>query len=694
MWKRSSLYFKVILLFLSHCAVGQSVDSDVLEQVLDQLVNTEYDERVDVDQFYENLIQYYQDGININEASANELHQLLFLNERQINNIIRYREYYGPLLSQYELAMIPALDHPTIEILLHFIEIGPVQDRKLNLKNRLQSATNKYVILRQSVYLEEKKGYSTDTLGNKGLSNAYEGSPQHLYGRFRISQPGSISLGLTVEKDAGEKVSWQPNQQKYGADFISAHFQLEKVGPIEQVILGDYTFQSGQQLIFGGGLGLGKSAMTVRSVGRSQQGVKPYTSSTENGFMRGLAVSWKLPSKKINAKISLLLSSQKRNASLKKDTTDRNTYFESFDLTGLYRNSNEIEKRRTLGLQEIGSNIHFSNKYQNFQMGVNLLKSKFNYTFIPADKLYKQHDFRGRDLLNSSVYVSYQQKHWYSFAEIAKSNQGEYAMVGGVNAVLNTYLESVWLYRNYSQGFYSLYGNAFGENSRNANEKGFYWGVKLEPLPRLELSAYYDLFHFPWLRYRVDAPSKGQEYLLGGTYQLDRNNKLSVQFRQEKKGINTKNSIYKELALGNRTNLIFKYEHILNEYIKLKTRLHTGNYSLSDSVSSGWVVAQDISYTCGRWKADTRFALINAKDYDNRQYLYENDVLYAFTVPAYSGQGVRYYALLRCKVNRHLSSWIRWGRTIFYDKETLGSSLEEIQDNKKTQLRLQLIYKF
>lgn len=675
---------------------AQELATEELETLLENIFANQYDEEVDVEQLYENLVQFYQEPLNLNRATANELRKFFFLSERQISNIIHYREYYGPLLSEYELTVIPAMNKKTIESLLPFIQISPLQDRRLLLHKRLLGANNRYLILRQSSILERKQGYfQADSLTEVADPNLYDGSPHQLYTRLRISQPGSISIGLTMEKDAGEEYKWDYINRKYGADFVSAHFQLEKVGPFEQLTVGDFNFQSGQQLVFGGGLGLGKGAMTVRSVGRSQFGVKPYTSSTESGFMRGGSASWKVPFSKQHLYLTALYSSNHQHAKVYNDTSDL-LYFRNFDLSGLHRNSNEALDRHTIQVKSTGANLHFMNRYQNLQAGVNVLHSSYSIPLIPATSLYKKHDFKGAHHQMGSIYYSFQHQYWYSFAELAYASNNQYGIIAGVSGVLNSYVESVWLYRNYSTGFYSPYGNAFGESTRNANEEGLYWGLRLEPIAKLTLGAYYDMFRFPWLRYRVDAPSRGYEYLMRGSYQLNRSTLLNLQYREESKGINVgvDSLAFKSVHEGVRRNLIFMLDHDINENIGLKTRIHSSSYAIADSLTKGWVVAQDVSYTRGRWKADARFALINTDDYNNRQYLYENDLLYAFSVPAYAGHGIRSYLLLRYKVNRYLSSWVRLGRTVYDDRDAIGSGSERIQANHRTQLRTQIILKF
>ena len=694
---RNSFVILAFHLCLGYIAYAQQTPAENVEALLENILPAQYEEGAEVQQIYENLIQFYQEPLNLNEASAGDLQQLFFLSERQINNLIRYREFYGAFLSKYELLYVPAMNREVIDQLLPFIKIAPPTDRKLALRKRWKSANNRYLILRQSRILEQQKGYLVaDTLTGPTLYSHYPGSPDQLYARMRITHPGSLSMGFTTEKDRGETVGWLPNEKKYGADFVSAHFQLEKVGPLEQVIVGDFTVQSAQQLVLGSGLSLGKGAMTVRSIGRSQQGVRPYTSSVESGFFRGAAVTYRLPLADNSLSFTPFYSYNKRHAGLEYDSASQLTYFSNFDMSGLYRTEREQLKRKQLSERAAGLNLLFTNQFQNLQAGINLLSIKYDVPLIPRDVLYKIPDFSGSHHQLGSAYFSYQKGHWNSFAEFAYSGNREWGMIAGVSGVLNSYLESVWLYRKYTTGFYNPFGSGFGEASRNANEEGLYWGLQLEPISRLKVGAFYDLFRFDWMRYRVDAPSSGHEYLLRGVYNVNRKTDVILQYRQERKGINLGEaaSSIRVVENGKRQNLMLIFEHRPVEELRFKTRLHHSSYNLADSISRGWVAAQDVSYTIGPIKADARIALINTDDYDNRQYLYENDLLYAFTVPAYSGRGTRYYLLLRYKINRHFSAWARWSQTVYDDRDLVGNGLDAIEGNRRSQLRTQLIYKF
>ena len=87
-------------------------------------------------------------------------------------------------------------------------------------------------------------------------------------------------------------------------------------------------------------------------------------------------------------------------------------------------------------------------------------------------------------------------------------------------------------------------------------------------------------------------------------------------------------------------------------------------------------------------------------DYDTRLYTYEPDLLYNFSLPAYYGRGLHYYInlhrdfkrLIRLSNNHfRLSGWIKWGQTFYPGSRSIGSGLDEIPGNRKSEIKAQVL---
>ena len=104
---------------------------------------------------------------------------------------------------------------------------------------------------------------------------------------------------------------------------------------------------------------------------------------------------------------------------------------------------------------------------------------------------------------------------------------------------------------------------------------------------------------------------------------------------------------------------------------------------------------QDFSWKFHRTMDITaRYAVFDVSDYYARIYAYENDIPGMFSIPAYSGQGNRYYLIFDWKPLRGLEFWIRIAQWRYPKEKTVGSGLDEIKGGVKTEVKAQIRYVF
>jgi hypothetical protein len=110
----------------------------------------------------------------------------------------------------------------------------------------------------------------------------------------------------------------------------------------------------------------------------------------------------------------------------------------------------------------------------------------------------------------------------------------------------------------------------------------------------------------------------------------------------------------------------------------------------------GYMLYQDIIYRPVNLPLQLtfRFALFSTEGFNSRIYVYENDVLYAFSVPAYSGTGQRIYGMVKLSAGRWLDVWLRVATTIYANRTSVGSGGDETEGNKKTAAKIQVILSF
>lgn len=688
-----SISIRWLLIFLMYIPFSLNAQEQIdFEKIVEEVFVLQ-DEDIAYEELYEYLYQLYAHPLNLNAATQEDLISIYLLNNRQINNLIKYREQYGQLLSIFELRYIPGFDELTISRLLPFVEVKETAMRSdLSLLQKIDRA-EKLFLLRSESTLEAKRGYLlSDSTSDLPQTSYYTGSPVKFYTRMRVSSRNDFSFGITLEKDAGEKISWKPKNNQYGLDFWSAHALLENQGHWKKVVVGDYNLQFGQGLLLGSGFSMGKGAETTMSLRPKNIGIQPYTSSMESGFFRGVGGTYSINLKKSRIDITSFYSNLNQDGRLQQDSLRNMYYFNSLGTSGYHRTQQELSARKKVWEQTSGSHILYNHANNNLHVGLIYLHTSYEGDYRKSPQPYNLYEFSSKQNNNLGAHADF---HWGNisfFGEAATSQSGGTGAIGGLTAYLSSSIQMAWLVRNYDRDFHSFYGNAFGENTRNINESGMYWGIKLSPLQKLVISAYYDSFKFPWLRYGAQAPSDGYEYLIRADYALTRKTNFFVQFREESKAADVDDLMQKVLP-GIKRNFAFNVRHEVNNIIRLRTRIQKSQYRLDGKNTGGFAVAQDVTLDFGRLKADGRYAIFLTEDYQNRQYLYENDVLYAFSVPVYSGVGVRSYLILRYKINKHLQCWVRAARTQYEDRDQVGSGLETIERNTRTDVRFQLVVK-
>ena len=87
-------------------------------------------------------------------------------------------------------------------------------------------------------------------------------------------------------------------------------------------------------------------------------------------------------------------------------------------------------------------------------------------------------------------------------------------------------------------------------------------------------------------------------------------------------------------------------------------------------------------------------AYFETDSYDSRIYSFENDVLYSFSIPALFYKGYRYYLNANFDVSKKLTLWARFAQTIQLGATSIGSGLDKINGDQKSEVKLQMMYRF
>ena len=669
--KKLIIIFALLLIFKNGFSQANNL---LLEEIIEQIAEGNENE-LDYSELYEALYYFAENPINLNKTTKEELRDLYFLNAYQINKLLAHIDKNGKLLSYLELQTIAGFDVQTIQNLLPFISIKT----KVNSKQLLANI-NQYIIIRNQFYLQEQKGYIPDEENMKH----YLGNSHRTYFKYRLKN-NYLQAGITAEKDAGENFLG-PNQP-YGFDFYSAHLQVKKIGKIKNFIIGDYQMNFGQGLVMQSGMGFGKSSEVI-NIQKSGNLIKAHTAAAENLFFRGTAIQIE-PLK--NLELIAFYSSHKVDANII-DTLDNDELaFSSIQGTGMHRTKNELLDKNIILQNHYG--VHANYNLNKLNIGGSYYFTKIEGEYTKSIYTYNQFDFNGNTNQNFGLDYQYLYKNMNFFGEVGKSKNGGIAHINGVMLGLDKSLSASLLYRNYEKNYQSEYANAFAERS-SQNEKGLYFGLEFTPNHKLKIKGYADNYEFPWLRFGVDAPTKGNDYLLQADYKISRAIKMYVRYKSENKEETLAES--SNISSKRKDNFRFHISYKEGENWTFSNRVESSTILLNNEKENGYMFYQDIKYKplFGKITFSSRYILFNTSTYDSRIYAYESDVLYGYSIPSYYGKGSKIYLVAKCNIIQNLDFWLRIAQTTYSDREVLKSGWDEIEGNKMTEIKLQIRYKF
>lgn len=667
-------------------AKGQNIqENPIVTTIVQDFLENNDAENFDFNTVFENLIHFQQHNININSASEEQLRDLVLLSEPQIRDLINHREKFGPLLTLYELQVLPSWNLSFIRNILPFITVdkGFEQLYAFNWKEFYREGESDLYLKAKRV-IQNRKGY----LPNNDGVTPYEGDPNSFYLRYRYKAGNYFQFGITAEKDPGE--SFFKGSNPNGFDFYSFFlFGTQLNEHIKTMSLGDYTVSMGQGLILHNDFG-GRKSSFVMNIKKGNRFLRHYSSVNEVNFFRGAAVEFQ---KGKHWKLGLLASYKPIDTGMSSDTTENTDFdlFTSIVQSGFHRTSSEIASRNRSKQFNTGGTLKWENN--NIRLGINYLYTGFDKPFDRREDLYLKYTFRGQQLHNMSFDYQFQRKNATLFGEFAMSDNGGTASTTGLLLSLDRRIDLSALYRNFSAEYQVLNANAFADASLPINENGLYTGLEIRPFPKLTLSTYIDFWKNPWASYRRDGPAKGLDYFVKIQYVLKRKLDIYLQYRYINKQLNPSSDL--NIAIYGpvdyflqRCRLHFSYK-ITPEW-EWRNRIEFSFYN-KDEMSSGILAYQDILYKpiARPFSFSARYCIFDIDSYDARIYTYENDILFEFFVPFFQHRGSRIYANFRYRINRWLTWEMRVSNTYYTQDGKIGSGNEYIDGRNRTEFKTQ-----
>ena len=682
----------ILTFFFNFVVLSQQWPEDEYTGQIIEEIAAESDENTDYSDLVDNLVYYSENPLNINTCKYEDLARLMFLTDFQIRSLLEYVRKKGPVLSIHEIQYVYGFNNQEVRYLEPFITLGKPDGQQIKRKKHILKNGKHEIVFLGSRVLELSEGYKQNKSSSPESDDNQQGFPGDPYKtriKYSFRSGNSLNAGIQAEKDAGEEIFKGSNPAGY--DFYSGYVQLQNFGIVHTLLAGDYQLHFGQGLALSSGTGMGKNAFNT-SVSKWQDDIKKHSSSDENKFFRGAAAAFDFR----NFTFSAFASSKKIDANIIDTPENGRLLFSSFQTSGYHRTSSEIMDEKQIREVMAGSNI--SLKGENFKIGATFVHYSFGGAYLPAGKPYNLFAFSGSSLTNMGIDYSIRCQRLLLFGETARGNKA-WAHLHGIEFSASSLASFSLLYRNYSRSYFVYRANPFSEYSSKNNEQGLYFGTTLYPAKYLKLLAYVDVFRTQWVKFNVNSPSSGKDYSIQLDYTPAGKLSYNLRYKFESKSKNSPDETtgVSHISSFSTGKLRFSVNYKITVCLESRTRIEGVSYDEENTERKyGWLFCQDIIVHPQSLPLSIylRFCRFRSESYDTRIYVYENSVPYSFSVPACYNNGIRNYLMIKYEPLHALSLWMKYSFTHYYNLETIGTGLNTIDGNVKSEAEMMVRIKF
>ena len=651
-----------------------------MEEVLEDLsVNNDINNSVNSlnwENELEELSNRLQEPVNLNSATREQLEQFPFLSDIQIEHLLAYIYIHGQMETIYELQLVEELDRQTIQYLLPFVCIKAINNEpafrwKTMLKDAGRYGKNE-VLTRLDIPFYKRKGYEHTYLGPSVYNSV----------KYTFRYRDQLYAGGVAEKDVGEPFAALHNS--YGYDYYSFYLLLQNCGRLKSLAVGNYRLSFGQGLVMSTDYLMGKT-IYASSFNNRSTGIKRHSSTDEYNYFRGVATTVAL-----TKRLSVSAFYSHRNM----DGVVTDGEITSVYKTGLHRSRKEADKKNLLTSQLTGGNVSYQQNH--IRLGITGVYYVFNRPYEPELTGYSKYNIHGNHFYNLGIDYAYRWRRFSFQGETAIGKQG-WASLNRLQYSPVQDIQFMLIHRFYSYDYWAMYAHSFGEGSTVQNEQGYYVGLETTPFSHWRFFVSFDLFSFPWKKYRINKPSRGTDGLIQATFTPRTNLSMYLKYRYKQKERDLTGSKGTLTLPIFHHQLRYRLNYSLNDVFSSRTTLDYNHFHSQDrAATKGYQVTQMISSQLPwtRLFADVQGSYFCTDDYDSRVYVSEKGLLYTFYTPSFQGRGFRCAVRLRYELNKHWLFITKFGETIYLNRNEIGSGNDLIYGNKKADIQMQLRIKF
>lgn len=425
---------------------------------------------------------------------------------------------------------------------------------------------------------------------------------------------------------AGVTIGRTPGATWENIDY-GGFIELRDMGPMKRIVAGNYQAHYGYGLVIGSPFKRGKTAY-IQSTATTDEGLKKFGSVGDSyNYFHGVGAT---------AKVSSWA-----------------------DVSAFYSlREGKEEWNHVVGVNATG-------RWNRLKVGITAVENIHQPT--------KKNSLEEKELVSTQAVMGVNAR-WNQgkvdiWGELATS-QGNQWGIGGIAGIRYTPMSDINLlaiYRYYSPYFDNIYANALCSWTRMRDEHGGYFGVEYNRLKNWQLSAFGDVW------------KSGFETMAQADFIPQKDYRMHTRFRVKRKDEKDTYSL--------RWNMVYKFGQW-----KMKTQADGNLVQTNNALTYGWSILQDVEYRFSQVPIvlQLRAQAFDAQEWNNRVYIYENDVLYAYAIPFVYGLGGRFWLNARYKINDIFSLYLRVSETIYQNAWAIEHDKKSTRTDVHALLRIKL----
>ena len=405
------------------------------------------------------------------------------------------------------------------------------------------------------------------------------------------------------------------------------YIQLKDIGPMKTIVAGNYQANFGYGLVVGSPFKRGKSAY-IQSTATTDEGLKKFSSVGDSyNYFHGVGATTRIKWADVSAFYSLR------------------------------------EDKKTEAWQHVVG-VNATARWKKLKVGVTGIETiGLLSDEVKGDRL----KVKGNGAIGANVRYNWGKVDIWGEVAASHTEQWGWGTIMGLRVNPISDLNLLAIYRYYSPEYDNIYANALSSKTRVYDEHGGYVGVEYNRLRNWQLSVFGDVW------------KKGYETMAQADFVPKKDYKMHMRLRAKKK-----NEIDTYSA---RWNMVWE-----SGQWKLKTQVDANMVYAKEKWNYGVSVFQDVEYRFAEVPIvlQLRAQAFDAREWNNRVYMYENDVLYAYAIPFVYGLGGRFWLNARYKINDRFSVYLRVSETVYQHAWAIEHDKKSTRTDVHALLRVKL----